>query len=163
GESLMVARDVDLAGDTGRPVHLMHLSARESVDHLRRAQGLGFGATGEVTPHHLCLTDEAVRTLDPNVKMNPPLRTEDDRAALGPGPPAAPLNAAPGAARTAAPAPAHAPPPGGEKGFPSEPAPWGVVGLERAFSALYPSLVERGVLTLEPLLGRMSAAPAAIF
>ena len=61
GESLMVARDVDLAGDTGQPVHLMHLSARESVEHLRRAQAAGIRATGEATPHHLCLTDEAIR------------------------------------------------------------------------------------------------------
>ena len=82
GESLMVARDVDLAADTGQPVHLMHLSARESVEHLRRAQATGARATGEATPHHLCLTDDAIRSLDPNLKMNPPLRTEHDRAAL---------------------------------------------------------------------------------
>ena len=82
GESLMVARDVDLAGDTGQSVHLMHLSARESVDHLRRGREAGFCVTGEVSPHHLCLTDEAIRTLDPNFKMNPPLRAEDDRMAL---------------------------------------------------------------------------------
>ena len=79
GESLMVARDVDLAADTGQPVHLMHLSARESVEHLRRAQAAGIACSGEATPHHLCLTDEAIRTLDPNLKMNPPLRTELDR------------------------------------------------------------------------------------
>ena len=72
----MVARDVDLAAETGQPVHLMHLSARESVEHLRRAQAAGMRATAEATPHHLCLTDEAIRTLDPNLKMNPPLRTE---------------------------------------------------------------------------------------
>ena len=82
GESLMVARDVDLAADTGQPVHLMHLSARESVEHLRRAQAAGVRASGEATPHHLCLTDEAIRGLDPNMKMNPPLRAADDRAAL---------------------------------------------------------------------------------
>ena len=82
GESLMVARDLDLAADTGQPVHLMHLSAHESVEHLRRALAAGVRASGEATPHHLCLTDEAVRTLDPNMKMNPPLRGEDDRQAL---------------------------------------------------------------------------------
>ncbi len=75
GESLMVARDLDLAADTGQPVHLMHLSARKSVEHLRQAHAAGVRASGEVTPHHLCLTDEAVRSLDPNVKMNPPLRS----------------------------------------------------------------------------------------
>ena len=76
GESLMVARDVDLAEDTGQPVHLMHLSAHQSVEHLRRAQSAGVRASGEATPHHLCLTDEAVRGLDTNMKMNPPLRAE---------------------------------------------------------------------------------------
>ena len=60
----------------------MHLSARESVELLRRAQENGVAASGEVTPHHLCLTDEAVRSLDSNLKMNPPLRAEADRASL---------------------------------------------------------------------------------
>src|SRR6185437_4806152 len=82
GESLMVARDIDLAADTGQSVHLMHLSARESVEHLRRGREAGVCVTGEASPHHLCLTDDAIRTLDPNFKMNPPLRTEDDRTAL---------------------------------------------------------------------------------
>jgi dihydroorotase len=154
GESLMVARDVDLAGDTGRPVHLMHLSARQSVDHLRRAQSMDVPATGEVTPHHLCLTDEAVRSLDPNVKMNPPLRTEDDRAAL--------IDALRDGT-IAAIATDHAPHSADEKDVPFESAPFGVVGLETAFSALYTHLVEPGVLTLETLLERMSAGPAAIF
>ena len=76
GESLMVARDIDLAADTGQSLHLMHLSARESVDHLRRGREAGVCVTGEVSPHHLCLTDDAIRTLDPNFKMNPPLRSD---------------------------------------------------------------------------------------
>ena len=154
GESLMVARDVDLAADTGRPVHLMHLSARESVEHLRRAQVLGAQASGEATPHHLCLTDEAVRTLDPNLKMNPPLRTESDRAAL--------LDAVRDGT-IAAIATDHAPHSAEEKDVPFEAAPFGVVGLETAFSALYTYLVEPGVLSLETLLERLSAGPAAIF
>src|SRR5207237_8023777 len=73
GESLCVARELSLAGDTKQPVHLMHLSARESVHRLRTAQAHGVPASAEVTPHHLCLTDESVRSLDPNLKMNPPL------------------------------------------------------------------------------------------
>ena len=71
GESLMVARDIDLAGDTGQPVHLMHLSARESVEHLRRAHAAGIRASGEATPHHLCLTDEAVRDARPEHEDEP--------------------------------------------------------------------------------------------
>src|SRR5213592_5129670 len=81
-ESLMVERDMALAAYEGQPLHLLHLSARESVEALSRAQVAGVAATAEVTPHHLCLTDEAVRSLDPNVKMNPPLRAEADRQAL---------------------------------------------------------------------------------
>jgi amidohydrolase family protein len=81
-ESLMVGRDLALAAFEDQPVHLLHLSARESVEALSRAQVAGVRATGEVTPHHLCLTDEAVRSLDSNVKMNPPLRAEEDRQAL---------------------------------------------------------------------------------
>jgi dihydroorotase len=154
GESLMVARDVDLAGETGEAVHLMHLSARESVDHLRRAQAGGVRATAEATPHHLCLTDEAVRTLDANLKMNPPLRTEDDRAAL--------IDALRDGT-IAAIATDHAPHSPEEKDVPFEAAPFGVVGLETAFPALYTYLVEPGVLSLETLLERMSAGPAAIF
>jgi dihydroorotase len=154
GESLMVARDVDLAADTGQPVHLMHLSARESVDHLRRAHGAGVRASGEVTPHHLCLTEDAVRTLDPNKKMNPPLRTAEDRAALVEGLRDGTIGAV---------ATDHAPHSFEEKDVPFESAPFGVVGLETAFSALYTYLVEPGVLTLETVLERMSAGPAAIF
>ena len=81
-ESVMVGRDVALAAYEGRPVHVLHVSARESVEAVRRAQADGVAATAEVTPHHLVLTDEALRSLDPNVKMNPPLRSADDRQAL---------------------------------------------------------------------------------
>jgi dihydroorotase len=154
GESLMVARDLDLAGETGQPVHLMHLSARESVDHLRRAHERGVRATGEATPHHLCLTDEAVRSLDTNMKMNPPLRTEDDRAAL--------LDALRDGTIGAI-ATDHAPHSPEEKDVPFESAPFGVTGLETAFAALYTYLVEPGILSLEVLLERMSAGPAGIF
>ncbi|HEY7017869.1 MAG TPA: amidohydrolase family protein, partial [Gaiellaceae bacterium] len=72
-ESTMVERDLSLAEAEARPIHLMHLSARESVEALRRAHERGVAATAEVTPHHLVRTDDAVRTLDANVKMNPPL------------------------------------------------------------------------------------------
>jgi dihydroorotase len=154
GESLMVARDLDLAGDTGQAVHLMHLSARASVDHLRRALAAGVRASAEATPHHLCLTDEVVRTLDPNMKMNPPLRTDDDRQAL--------LEALRDGT-IAAIATDHAPHSPEEKDVPFEAAPFGVTGLETSFAALYTNLVEPGILSLETVLQRMSAGPAAIF
>jgi dihydroorotase len=154
GESLMVARDVDLAADTGRPVHLMHLSARQSVDHLRRALAAGAPVSAEATPHHLCLTDDAIRSLDPNLKMNPPLRAAEDRSAL--------LEAVRDGS-IAAIATDHAPHSADEKDVPFESAPFGVIGLETAFAALHTHLVLPGLLRLETLLERMSAGPARVF
>jgi len=153
-ESVMVGRDLALAAYEERPLHLLHLSARESVEELRRAREAGVAATGEVTPHHLCLTDEAVRSLDPNVKMNPPLRSDDDRASLV---------EALGDGTIGAIATDHAPHARHEKEVPFEEAPFGVTGLETAFSALYTQLVEPGVLPLATVLERMSAGPARIY
>jgi dihydroorotase len=153
-ESVMVERDLSLAAYEERPLHLLHLSARESVEALCRGQAAGLRATAEVTPHHLCLTDEAVRTLDPNVKMNPPLRAEEDREALV----EALRNGTIGAVATD-----HAPHARQEKEVPFQEAPFGVTGLETAFAALYTRLVEPGVLPLATLLERMSAGPARIY
>jgi dihydroorotase len=153
-ESLMVERDLSLAAYEEQPLHLLHLSARESVHALRKAQGEGVAATGEVTPHHLCLTDESVRTLDPNLKMNPPLRAAEDREALVEGLRDGTITAV---------ATDHAPHARHEKEVPFEAAPFGVTGLETAFSALYTNLVGPGLLPLETLLERMSAGPARIY
>jgi dihydroorotase len=153
-ESVMVARDLALAGYEQRPLHLLHLSARESVDELRRARAEGVKATAEVTPHHLCLTDDAVRSLDPNVKMNPPLRAAEDRSALI----EALLDGTIEAIATD-----HAPHAREEKEVPFEEAPFGVTGLETSFAALYTQLVEPGVVPLATLLERMSAGPARIY
>jgi dihydroorotase len=153
-ESIMVERDLALAGLEVRPIHLMHLSAKESVAALERAQADGVRATGEVTPHHLVLADEAVRSLDPNTKMNPPLRAADDREALRDALRRGSISCV---------ATDHAPHAWHEKEVPFEEAPFGVTGLETAFSALYTHLVLPGELTLETLLERMSAGPAAVF
>jgi dihydroorotase len=153
-ESLMVERDLALAAYERQPLHLLHLSARESVEALSRAQVAGVAATGEVTPHHLCLTDEAVRSLDPNVKMNPPLRSGDDRSALIAGLRDGTIGCV---------ATDHAPHARYEKEVPFEAAPFGVIGLETAFAALYTHLAEPGLLKLETLLERMSAGPARAY
>jgi dihydroorotase len=153
-ESVMVGRDLALAAYEQQPIHLLHLSARESVDELRRAQGAGVQVTAEVTPHHLCLTDDAVRSLDPNVKMNPPVRADQDRSALID----ALRDGAIGAIATD-----HAPHAAHEKEAPFEEAPFGVTGLETSFSALYSRLVEPGILTLPALIERMTAGPARIY
>jgi len=153
-ESLMVERDLALAAYEQRPLHLLHLSAWESVQALRRAQHAGIAATGEVTPHHLCLTDEAVRSLDPNVKMNPPLRSGDDRSAL--------IAALRDGVITCI-ATDHAPHARHEKDVPFEAAPFGVIGLETAFSALYTHLVAPGLVPLATIVERMSAGPARVY
>ena len=153
-ESVMVERDLALAAYERRPLHLLHLSAAESVAALSRAQASGHAATAEVTPHHLCLTDEAVRTLDANVKMNPPLGSEDDRRALVQGLLDGTIDCV---------ATDHAPHARHEKEVPFEEAPFGVTGLETAFAALYTNLVEPGLVTLETLLARMSAGPARAY
>jgi dihydroorotase len=153
-ESVMVERDLALASVEARPLHVMHVSARESVAALRRAQASGVEATGEVTPHHLVLTDEAVRSLDPNVKMNPPLRAEQDRSAL--------VDALRDGTLSVV-ATDHAPHARHEKDVPFEEAPFGVTGLETAFAALHTHLVVPGVLSLETVLERMSTGPARVF
>ena len=154
GESVMVERDLALAAFEDQPLHLLHLSARESVEALTHARAAGVRATGEVTPHHLVLTDEAVRSLDPNLKMNPPLRAEEDRTAL--------VEALRNGDICAV-ASDHAPHARHEKDAPFEEAPFGVTGLETAFAALYTRLVLPGVLPLETLLERMSAGPARAY
>jgi dihydroorotase len=153
-ESVMVARDLALAGNEEQPVHLLHLSAKESVDELRRARAAGVQATGEATPHHLCLTDEAIRNLDSNLKMNPPLRAEEDRQALIEGL----RDGTVGAIATD-----HAPHAAYEKEVPFEEAPFGVTGLETAFAVLNTRLIGPGVLPLATVLERMSAGPARIY
>jgi dihydroorotase len=112
------------------------------------------GATAEVTPHHLCLTDEALRSLDPNLKMNPPVRAASDRTALIEGLRDGTITAI---------ATDHAPHARHEKEVPFEAAPFGVTGLETAFPALYTHLVEPGLVPLGTLLERMSAGPARIY
>jgi dihydroorotase len=153
-ESVMVERDLALAAYEGHALHLMHLSTRESVEALRRAQASGVAATAEVTPHHLVLTDEAVRSLDPNVKMNPPLGTDEDRQAL--------VEALRDGTISSI-ATDHAPHARHEKEVPFEAAPFGVIGLETAFSALYTHLVDRRVLDLPTLVERLSTGPARAY
>jgi dihydroorotase len=153
-ESVMVERDLSLAAFEGRPVHLMHLSARESVEALRSALARGVQASGEASPHHLCATDELVRTLDPNVKMNPPLGTIEDRRALV---------EAVRDGTIACIATDHAPHALHEKEAPFEEAPFGVTGLETAFAVLHTELVRTGELDLAVVLERMSAGPARVF
>jgi dihydroorotase len=152
-ESTMIARDAQIAGYEGGRIHIQHLSARESVEAVAGAKAAGIRITAEATPHHLCLTDEAIRaTLDAaRFKMNPPLRSEDDRRALLDGLRSGVIDCI---------ATDHAPHAREEKEQPFELAPMGVTGLETAFAALYTELVLPGVLPLELVVERMSAGGA---
>jgi dihydroorotase len=147
-ESTMIARDAALAGYEGGRIHVQHLSARESVEAMEQAKAAGAQISAEVTPHHLTLTDEAVRSLDTNFKMNPPLRSEDDRRALIDGLRAGTIDCV---------ATDHAPHAREEKEQPFEAAPMGVTGLETAFAAIHTDLVLPGVLPLGLVVERMTA------
>ena len=151
-ESTMIARDCSLARFEDAPVHVQHLSARASVEEVARAKAAAVRITCEVTPHHLTLTDDAVRSLDARFKMNPPLRSEDDRQALIEGLRDGTIDCI---------ATDHAPHAAEEKEVPFEEAAWGVTGLETAFAALYTDLVLPGVLSLETVVERMTSAGEA--
>ncbi len=152
-ESLMVERDLALAAYEGRPVHLQHLSARESVDAVRRARA-GRGARQRRGQPASSLRDGRARPLPstPNVKMNPPLRTEDDRRALVEGLLDGTIDCI---------ATDHAPHARHEKDVPFEEAPFGVTGLETAFGALqHLPRPRRARCRSATLLERLSAGPA---
>ena len=154
-ESTMVARDLALARFEQQPVHLCHLHVRESVEAVAAARAQGVEVSAEASPHHLLLTDEAVRELDPaRAKMSPPLASEQHRAALV---------AALADGTIDCVATDHAPHHPAEKEVPWEAAPNGVIGLECAFPALYAGLVVPGLVSLATLVTRMTAGPAGAF
>ncbi len=147
-ESTMIARDCSLALYEQARIHVQHLSARASVEEIARAKAAGVQVTCEASPHHLTLTDEAVRSLDSRFKMNPPLRSEDDRQALIAGLRDGTIDCV---------ATDHAPHAPEEKEVPFEQAAMGVTGLETAFAVLHTDLVAPGILPLETLVERMTA------
>jgi dihydroorotase len=147
-ESTMIARDCSLALYEGARVQVQHLSARGSVEEIARAKAAGVQVTCEATPHHLTLTEEAVRGLDARFKVNPPLRSEDDRTALLDGLRDGTIDCI---------ATDHAPHAIEEKEVPFEEAAWGVTGLETAFAALHTLLVIPGTVSLETLVERMTS------
>jgi dihydroorotase len=152
-EDVMVARDILLAELTGAHVHIAHVSTAGAVRLIRDAKARGLQVTAEVTPHHLVLTEEAVRTWDPNTKMAPPLRTKRDVEAL--------LEAlADGTIDCIA--TDHAPHALSEKEGEFDHAAFGIVGLETAVAVLLDRLVRPGLLSLSTLIARMSRDPARL-
>jgi dihydroorotase len=151
-ESIMVTRDIALAALTGAPVHIAHVSTRESVDAIRRAKADGIAVTAETAPHYFMLTDAAVEGYNTHAKMNPPLRSETDRQAIRQALADGTIDAI---------ATDHAPHSILDKDVEFDRAANGIVGLETALS-LGLQLVSEGVLTIDTLVERMAAAPARI-
>lgn len=145
-----------LSGDSasGVPlVHFQHLSTAGSVELMRRAKREGLPVTAEATPLHLLLTDERLTAFDPNCKVNPPIRSAEDREALITGLAEGVIDCI---------GTDHAPHAAHEKEVPLEQAAFGSIGLETAFAALYGGLVKPGRISLERLIEAMSAAPCRI-
>ncbi|MFD1426680.1 dihydroorotase [Kroppenstedtia sanguinis] len=153
-ESIHVGRDLLLAEDTGVHYHVCHISAESSLRLVREAKARGQRVTAEVTPHHLILCEEDIPGPDPLFKMNPPLRSSQDREALIQGLKDGTIDFI---------ATDHAPHTAEEKRKEIREAPFGIVGLETAFPLLYTHLVLTGELTLAQLVERMTRFPARAF
>jgi dihydroorotase len=145
-ESTMVARDCQLAGYENARIHIQHLSCVASVEAIAAAKAAGVQVTCEASPHHLTLTDEDVAGLDTKMKMNPPLRTAEDRTALIDGLRDGTIDCI---------ATDHAPHARDEKEVAFEQAPMGTTGLETSFAAVYTELVLGGLLDLEVVVDRL--------
>ncbi|AVH98433.1 dihydroorotase [Streptomyces cinereoruber] len=152
-EESIIARDVLLAEHVGSRVHICHLSTAGSVEIVRWAKSRGIDVTAEVTPHHLLLTDELVRSYNPVYKVNPPLRTEKDVLALREALADGTIDIV---------ATDHAPHPHEDKDCEWAAAAMGMVGLETALSVVQQTMVETGLLDWAGVADRMSFAPARI-
>ena len=148
-EELMVQRDLELSRLTGARIHLLHLSTARSVELVRLAKADGVVVTAEAAPHHFTLTDEHLRGYDPLFKVNPPLRTADDVAAIKAGLADGTIDAV---------ATDHAPHPQEDKERPIDTAPPGMLGLETALGVALAELD----LPLQDVVAALSWKPAAI-
>ncbi len=153
-ESVQIARDVLLAEAANCHYHVCHISTKESVRVVRDAKRAGIKVTAEVTPHHLLLCEDDIPGLDPNYKMNPPLRSAADREALIEGLLDGTIDMI---------ATDHAPHTAEEKAEGMALAPFGIVGLETAFPLLYTHFVKKGLITLKQLVDFLTDKPARVF
>lgn len=153
-EDVCIARDLLLAGLTGGRLHIQHVTTSGGVEMIRAAKARGIPVTAEATPHHFTLTDDAVESYRTNAKVNPPLRTAADRAAVIEGVRDGTLDVI---------ATDHAPHHYDEKEQAFEDAPFGLIGLETALGLVITELVERDVIDLPTLVMRMSTQPARAF
>lgn len=152
-EDIAVARDIMLAEYTNSLLHIAHVSSKGAVELIRQAKKRGVKVTAEVTPHHLTLTDEAVKTFNTAAKVNPPLRSADHVAALIEGLKDGTLDAI---------ATDHAPHAFEEKDIEFKQAPPGFTGLETALGVVLTGLYHTGKFTMFEIIQRMSTAPASI-
>ncbi len=153
-EDVMIARDLMLSALTGGRLHIQHVSTRAGVAMIRQARAQGVPVTAEATPHHFTLTDEAADGYRTEAKVNPPLRSAEDRAAVIEGVRDGTLDVI---------ATDHAPHHYDEKEQAFDDAPFGLVGLETALGLAMTELVDTGVIDLCTLVERMSCAPARAF
>lgn len=152
-ESVIVARDIEIARYLDTKVHLAHMSLRRSVELIRQAKKQGIRVTAEATPHHFSLTDEAVKEFNTNTKVNPPLRTQDDVEAIKEGIKDGTIDCI---------VTDHAPHTKEDKELDFQQAPYGIIGLETSVGLTIKELVNKKYLTWEGMVEKMSAAPARL-
>ena len=152
-EEIMLAREIILAETLGKRAHICHVSTKGGVQLLREAKKRGVAITAETCPHYFTLTDDVIMSFDANTKVNPPIREAGDVAAIKEGLKDGTLDCI---------VTDHAPHHKDEKNVEYNLAAFGISGIETSFSLSYTYLVKAGVLTLEQLADRMSAAPARI-
>lgn len=152
-EEIMLAREIILAETLGKRAHICHVSTKGGVQLLREAKKRGVAITAETCPHYFTLTDDVIMSFDANTKVNPPIREEEDVEAIKEGLKDGTLDCI---------VTDHAPHHKDEKNVEYNLAAFGISGIETSFSLSYTYLVKAGVLTLEQLADRMSAAPARI-
>ncbi|CAB4717243.1 unannotated protein [freshwater metagenome] len=152
-EEAIIARDVLLAHHVDSRLHVCHLSTAGSVEIIRWAKSRGINVTAEVTPHHLYFTDDVVESYDPIFKVNPPLRTQADVAAVRAGLADGTINIV---------ATDHAPHPSEDKDCEWTAAAFGMTGLESALSVVYETMVQTGLMNWAAVADRMSTQPAQI-
>ena len=152
-ETDITKRDIELARKTGARFHFQHVSLAESVDLIREAKAEGLPVTCETAPHYFALTEAIIEKKGANAKMNPPLRTENDRLAIIEGIVDGTIDCI---------ATDHAPHEAAVKDVPFEEAANGIIGLETAFPVSYTMLVKSGIISLDRLIELMSTRPAEI-
>lgn len=153
-EDIMVARDCVLALKTGAKVNIQHVSSGMSVDIIRWAKTMGANITAEVSPHHFSMTEESILKYNTNAKMNPPLRTEEDRLKLIEGLKDGTIDII---------ATDHAPHSSEEKQRDFKSAPSGIIGLETALAVGITFLVKENLLSIWQLMEKMSLNPANLY